>query len=69
MNDSNFIEVNGARFETIVPKQVLTLPKKDLIQKLSYIGKHLLTLPLNSSPGYPEVALPILEFQLVDSSV
>ncbi|GGA25960.1 hypothetical protein [Okeania sp. KiyG1] len=53
MNESNFIEVNGVRFETIVPKRVLTLPKKDILQKLSYIGKHLLTPPLHPSPGYP----------------
>ncbi|MGD1806629.1 hypothetical protein ACP6PL_14475 [Dapis sp. BLCC M126] len=53
MNDSNFIEVNGIHFETIVPKRVLNLPKKDVIQKLSYIGKHILTPPLHPSPGYP----------------
>ena len=53
MNDSNFIEVDGIRFETIVPKQVLTLPKKDLIKKLSDIGKHLSKPPLHSSPGDP----------------
>ncbi|NES76766.1 MULTISPECIES: hypothetical protein [Okeania] len=29
------------------------LPKKDLIQKLSDIGKHLSTRPLHPSPGYP----------------
>ncbi|NES02698.1 MAG: hypothetical protein F6K22_07470 [Okeania sp. SIO2F4] len=53
MNGSNFIEVNGIRFETLVPKRVLTLPKKDILQKLSDIGKHLLTPPLHPSPGYP----------------
>ncbi|NEP79662.1 MAG: hypothetical protein F6K39_16725 [Okeania sp. SIO3B3] len=53
MNENNFIEVNGVHFETIVPKRVLTLPKKDILQKLSYIGKHLLTPPLHPSPGYP----------------
>ncbi|NEP83506.1 MAG: hypothetical protein F6K39_38485 [Okeania sp. SIO3B3] len=39
--------------ETLVLKRVLTLPKKDLIQKLSDIGKHLLTPPLHPSPRYP----------------
>ncbi|NES70107.1 MAG: hypothetical protein F6K24_35290 [Okeania sp. SIO2D1] len=29
------------------------LPKKYLIQKLSYIGKHISQPPLNRSPGYP----------------
>ncbi|MDY7002664.1 MAG: hypothetical protein SWX82_01465 [Cyanobacteriota bacterium] len=53
MNETNLIEVNGIRFETIVPKRVLTMPKKDLIKKLSDIGKHLLTPPLHPSPGYP----------------
>ncbi|MDY7002663.1 MAG: hypothetical protein SWX82_01460 [Cyanobacteriota bacterium] len=53
MNETNLIEVNGIRFETIVPKRVLTLPKKDLVQKLSDIGKHLLTPSLHPSPGYP----------------
>ena len=53
MNESNFIEVDGIRFETLVLKRVLTLPKKDLIKKLSYIGKHLSTPPLHPSPGYP----------------
>ncbi|MDY7002660.1 MAG: hypothetical protein SWX82_01445 [Cyanobacteriota bacterium] len=53
MNESNLIEVNGVRFETIVPKRILTLPKKDLIKKLSDIRKHLSTRPLHPSPGYP----------------
>lgn len=53
MNETNFSEVNGVRFETIVPKRVLTLPKKDLIQKLSELGKYLSTPPLHPSPGYP----------------
>ncbi|GGA25938.1 hypothetical protein [Okeania sp. KiyG1] len=53
MNEKNFIEVNGIRFETIVPKRVLTLPKKDILQKLSYIGKYLSKPPLHPSPGYP----------------
>lgn len=53
MNENNFLEVNGVRFETIVPKRVLTLPKKDLIQKFSVLGKHLSTSPLHLSPGYP----------------
>ncbi|MBP0034859.1 MAG: hypothetical protein J7524_17080, partial [Roseofilum sp. Belize BBD 4] len=41
MNESSFIEVDGIRFETLVPKRVLTLPKKNLIQKLSDLEKHL----------------------------
>ncbi|MDJ1172548.1 hypothetical protein [Roseofilum capinflatum] len=53
MNENNFIEVDGIRFETLVPKRVLTLPKKNLIQKLSDLGKHLLKPPLHPSPGYP----------------
>jgi len=53
MNENNFIEVDGIRFETLVPKRVLTLPKKNLIQKLSDLGKHLLKPPLPPSPGYP----------------
>ncbi|GGA25966.1 hypothetical protein [Okeania sp. KiyG1] len=53
MNENNFIEVNGVRFEIIVPKRVLTLPKKDILQKLSDIGKHLSKPPLHPSPGYP----------------
>jgi len=53
MNENNFIEVDGIRFETVVPKRVLTLPKKNLIQKLSDLGKHLLKPPLHPSPGYP----------------
>jgi len=53
MNEGNFIEVGDIRFETLVPKRVLTLPKKDLIKKLSDIGKSLSTPPLHPSPGYP----------------
>ncbi|MBP0022422.1 MAG: hypothetical protein J7540_00245 [Roseofilum sp. SID2] len=52
MNENNFIEVNDIRFETLVPKRVLTLPKKNLIQKLSNLGKHLSKPPLHPSPGY-----------------
>jgi|GEM_PF-6724062 len=38
MNESSFIEVDGIRFETLVPKRVLTVLKKDLIEKLSDKG-------------------------------
>ncbi|NET25761.1 hypothetical protein [Okeania sp. SIO1I7] len=47
MNESNFIEVDRILFKTLLPEQVLMLPKKDLIQKLSDIGKHL------SKPLFP----------------
>ncbi|GGA25925.1 hypothetical protein [Okeania sp. KiyG1] len=53
MTESKFNEVDNIRFETLVQEQVLVLPKKNLIQKLSDIGKHLLTSPLHPSPGYP----------------
>ena len=36
------------------------MPKKDIIQKLSDIGKHLSTPPLHLSPGYPvEIGIKI----------
>jgi len=38
MNENNFIEVDGIRFETLVLKGVLTVLKKDLIDKLSDKG-------------------------------
>ena len=53
MNEKNFIEVNDIRFETLVPKRVLTLSKRNLIQKLSDLGKHLLKPSLPPSPVYP----------------
>ncbi|MDY6806150.1 MAG: hypothetical protein SXA11_20425 [Cyanobacteriota bacterium] len=51
--ESNFTEVDGIRFETLVPKRVLVLPKRSLIEKLSYIRRHFFAPPLHPSPGYP----------------
>lgn len=51
--ESNFTEVDGIRFETLVPKRVLVLPKRDLIEKMSYIKRHLFTSSGHPSPGYP----------------
>ncbi|NEP83507.1 MAG: hypothetical protein F6K39_38490 [Okeania sp. SIO3B3] len=53
MTQSKFTEVDNIPFETLVPEQVLVLPKKNLIQKLSDIGKHLSKPPLHRSPVYP----------------
>ncbi|NEU83791.1 hypothetical protein [Nostoc sp. UIC 10630] len=36
-NDSHAVEVNGVCFETLVSKQVLTVPKKNYVQKLQYL--------------------------------
>ncbi|MBD2678186.1 MULTISPECIES: hypothetical protein [Nostoc] len=36
-NASNSVEINGISFETLVSKQVLTVPKKKCIGKLRYI--------------------------------
>ncbi|MHC0063647.1 hypothetical protein ACWATR_12065 [Nostoc sp. UIC 10890] len=47
-NEINAVEVNGIRFETLVPERMLCLPKKNLIQKLLSNLEFLLPIP----PGY-----------------
>ncbi|MEH2156354.1 hypothetical protein [Nostoc sp.] len=47
-NEINAIEVDGVRFETLVPERMLCLPKKNLLQKILSILEFLLPIP----PGY-----------------
>ncbi|MDZ8262815.1 hypothetical protein [Nostoc sp. ChiQUE01b] len=47
-NEINAVEVDGVRFETLVPEQMLYLPKKNLVQRLLSNLEFLLPVP----PGY-----------------
>lgn len=44
-SESNTIEVNGVRFEILLPERMLSLPKKNLVQKLLRILKSALPIP------------------------
>ncbi|WP_322732451.1 hypothetical protein [Nostoc sp. ChiQUE01b] len=47
-NEINAVEVDGVRFETLVPERMLCLPKKNLVQRLLSNLEFLLPVP----PGY-----------------
>ncbi|MBW4648360.1 MAG: hypothetical protein KME06_06625 [Kastovskya adunca ATA6-11-RM4] len=56
-SDSNAVEVDGIRFETVVPERVLSIPKKNVVQKLLYVLQCLSpTLPQHP---YPSVSVQI----------
>lgn len=47
--DSNAVEMDGVRFETLVPERVLSIPKNNLIHKLLYLMKFLSPIPIDYS--------------------
>ncbi|MDZ8137155.1 MAG: hypothetical protein RM049_17920 [Nostoc sp. DedQUE04] len=52
-NEINAVEVDGVRFETLVPERILCLPKQNLVQKLLSFLEFLLPMPLGYfSPKY-----------------
>ncbi|MBW4648361.1 MAG: hypothetical protein KME06_06630 [Kastovskya adunca ATA6-11-RM4] len=51
-SNSNAVEVDGIEFETVLPEQVLSVPKKNVVQKLLYVLQCLSpTLPQHPSPS------------------
>jgi hypothetical protein len=44
--DSNAVEMDGVRFETLVPERVLSIPKNNLMHKLLYLMKSLSPIPI-----------------------
>lgn len=44
--DSNAVEMDGVRFEILVPERVLSIPKNNLIHKLMYLMKFLSPSPI-----------------------
>ncbi|KAF3888585.1 MULTISPECIES: hypothetical protein [Nostocales] len=48
--EDNAVEINSVCFETLVSKQVLTVPKKNYVQKLQYLFQVLLQSEENTFP-------------------
>ena len=47
--DSNAVEMDGVRFEILVPERVLSIPKNNLIHKFLYLMKFLSPIPIDYS--------------------
>ncbi len=47
--DSNAVEMDGIRFEILVPERVLSIPKNNLMHKLLYLMKSLSPIPIDYS--------------------
>ncbi|MEG3880293.1 hypothetical protein QT972_23305 [Microcoleus sp. herbarium7] len=45
--DSNAVEMDGVRFEILVPERVLSIPKNNLIHKFLYLMKFLSPIPID----------------------
>lgn len=45
--DSNAVEMDGVRFEILVPERVLSIPKNNLMHKLLYLMKSLSPIPID----------------------
>ncbi|MCC3474141.1 MULTISPECIES: hypothetical protein [unclassified Microcoleus] len=53
--DSNAVEMDGVRFEILVPERVLSIPKKNLIHKFLYLMKFLSPIEIY----YPSFIMPV----------
>ncbi|MFM2063991.1 MAG: hypothetical protein RLZZ507_3662 [Cyanobacteriota bacterium] len=58
-NNKNAVEVDGIRFETIVPEQTLLLPRKNMLRKIMSILEYLLPIPPRHLPSKCSVQIGI----------
>lgn len=58
-NNKNAVEVDGIRFETIVPEQTLLLPRKNIVRKIISILESLLPIPPRHLPSKCSVQIGI----------